>query len=203
MKSFHSILALITAIGTISITYKLRPHFTLLVPTFRPVPRSRQEPNVEPNVASSIILNTTICSDKCYGNCMHFLTPTYQCYNGQMMFPNGTGRHTDTDTDTDTDTTSDDDNNNPFGNHDIQDVLNAHGNKELGSESSHKSIRREFYKSTDGSCSGGITDTFDNIPLDQCVGPYGPPRPWGISTLIYDKMVQEKFVSESRVLDVH
>jgi hypothetical protein len=45
------------------------------------------------------------------------------------------------------------------------------------------SIKRSFYSSKNSSCIGEPTDEFV-IPLHQCVGPWGEPRPWGILTLI-------------------
>jgi len=109
------------------------------------------------NTASSIagrdtpiILNTTFCTDKCFGDCVHFLTPAGQCYNGQNMF---------------------DGEDNPFGEHDILDQTIKNSVGIVG-------IKRDFYQSTNGTCSGGITDSFDDIPVDECVGPIGPPRPW-------------------------
>jgi hypothetical protein len=38
-------------------------------------------------------------------------------------------------------------------------------------------LRRAFFNTTDGTC-GAETDHFE-VPLDACVGPFGPPRPWG------------------------
>jgi peptide methionine sulfoxide reductase MsrB len=43
-------------------------------------------------------------------------------------------------------------------------------------------LRRAFYDTKDGSC-GAETDHFD-VPLDQCVGPFGTPRPWGEFSLV-------------------
>jgi hypothetical protein len=40
------------------------------------------------------------------------------------------------------------------------------------------SFVRRFYSSTDGSCRDE-TDLFE-LPFDECVGPFGQPRPWGI-----------------------
>ena len=40
-------------------------------------------------------------------------------------------------------------------------------------------LRREFFASTNGTCTGAPTDTFD-LPLGVCVGPFGKPRPWGV-----------------------
>ena len=45
-----------------------------------------------------------------------------------------------------------------------------------------KRLHRVFYDTRDGSC-GAETDHFD-VPLDQCVGPFGTPRPWGEFSLV-------------------
>jgi len=40
-------------------------------------------------------------------------------------------------------------------------------------------LRRSFYSTSDSTCQGDSTDHF-NIPINECVGPFGPPRPYGI-----------------------
>lgn len=61
-----------------------------------------------------------------------------------------------------------------------------------------RSLKRVFYKSVDGSCSdddqegqgdngnGDPTQDEDSfiLPFDACVGPFGPPLPWGKFTLL-------------------
>ena len=60
-------------------------------------------------------------------------------------------------------------------------------------------LKRTFYQSNDSTCAGrqeeGANTKVDNdasddasfiLPLDVCVGPFGPPRPWGKFTLVYD-----------------
>lgn len=42
-------------------------------------------------------------------------------------------------------------------------------------------FRRTFYLSNNGNCTIE-TDHF-TLPLNSCVGPFGPPRPWGTFTL--------------------
>mmetsp|Transcript_11090 Transcript_11090/g.14501 ORF Transcript_11090/g.14501 Transcript_11090/m.14501 type:complete len:156 (-) Transcript_11090:1186-1653(-) len=39
-------------------------------------------------------------------------------------------------------------------------------------------VHRSFYASTDASCKGSPTDEF-RLALNQCVGPFGDPLPWG------------------------
>jgi hypothetical protein len=41
---------------------------------------------------------------------------------------------------------------------------------------------RKIYSSTDRRC-GDQTDYFE-LPFNECVGPFGPPRPWGTFELI-------------------
>jgi len=38
---------------------------------------------------------------------------------------------------------------------------------------------RYFYATTDGTCEGDPTDSFEDLPVGECVGPFGAPRPWG------------------------
>lgn len=42
-------------------------------------------------------------------------------------------------------------------------------------------LKREFFGTTNGTCAGEPTDSFD-LPLGVCVGPFGKPRPWGVFT---------------------
>ena len=72
------------------------------------------------------------------------------------------------------------------------------------------SMKRSFYQSQDGSCSNVVKTQevlemlergyyYDNfatlmqdddyfvLPFDKCVGPFGPPRPWGKFTLVQDE----------------
>ena len=39
-------------------------------------------------------------------------------------------------------------------------------------------LDRSFFASRDGSCQNR-TGGFDGLPLHQCIGPFGTPRPWG------------------------
>ncbi len=105
-----------------------------------------------------VILNTTLCGDKCIDDCMSYLTPVGKCYNGQTLFPYKNGNE-----------------DNPFGKQDIMDLTKL-ASKKLG-------IKRIFFDSMDGSCSEK-SDEFDYIPLNKCVGPFGPPRPWGMMALV-------------------
>lgn len=53
-----------------------------------------------------------------------------------------------------------------WGDTDVKDII---FNKTL--------FHRHFYSSKDGTCSRE-TDVFE-LPFNECVGPFGPPRPWG------------------------
>jgi hypothetical protein len=44
------------------------------------------------------------------------------------------------------------------------------------------SFSRKFYNSEDGTCREQ-TDEF-TLPFNECIGPFGQPRPWGTFTLI-------------------
>lgn len=107
------------------------------------------------------LLNTTICKDRCMNDCISYLTPIGSCYNG-----NSTSNEQEQ---------TEIEHSNPFGENDIWDdpIILDGTTHVIG-------IHRNFYKSTNSSCTGGITDFFDRLPLDKCIGPFGPPRPWGI-----------------------
>lgn len=45
------------------------------------------------------------------------------------------------------------------------------------------SIQRSFYATSNGTCGGQPTDGFV-LPLNECVGPWGEPRPWGTLILL-------------------
>ena len=112
--------------------------------------------------SAKMSLNTTLCAEKCFGDCKHYITPMKRCYNGYSMFQ----KHGEE---------------NPFGEHDILDEPIT-STKKAGIEI--VGIKRIFYKSTNSTCSGGISDSFDDIPVGTCVGPFGDPRPWGILKIV-------------------
>ena len=105
----------------------------------------------------SIALNATLCVEKCFGNCAHYVTPIGMCYNGFSMF-NGKS--------------------NPFGEHDILDEPIT--KKTMGIIG----VKRSFFNSTNSTCSGEVTDSFNDIPVGKCVGPFGEPRPWGLLKIV-------------------
>ena len=89
--------------------------------------------------------------------CQAYITPLNTCYNAQVLFPND-----DT-----------------WGKIDIYDTMIM------------RDVKRVFYESTDGSCvgkenDGDVVEDYFMLPLDECVGPFGPPRPWGKFSLLFD-----------------
>lgn len=105
----------------------------------------------------------TLLCDSCHDDateltqgCVACITPLNTCYNAQVLFPND-----DT-----------------WGNIDIYDTMIM------------RDVKRMFYQSTDGSCIGrdkdDVVEDYFMLPLDECVGPFGPPKPWGKFTLLFD-----------------
>ena len=62
-----------------------------------------------------------------------------------------------------------------FGQNDIFDEIFYSSDETLA-----VAFKRSFFNSTNNTCSGGVIDTFDYIPLNECIGPFGPPKPWGM-----------------------
>lgn len=52
-------------------------------------------------------------------------------------------------------------------------------------------LTRKFFDSTNGTCTGEASDKFE-IPMRQCVGPFGPPQPWGFFEHVDDTMEVER-----------
>lgn len=44
-------------------------------------------------------------------------------------------------------------------------------------------LRRTFYASHNSTCDGPVDDTYD-LPLDECLGPFGAPHPWGRFSIV-------------------
>jgi hypothetical protein len=135
------------------------------------------------NQSNPKMLNMTVCSDHCNGSdCKSYVTPVGICYSPRDLFGP-------------TDST--------WGEGDVLDVLlttpqslktmkEYHTDQESPTE-----FRRTFFTSTDGSCNNQIDkmneedgdtskangDSFI-LPFDACVGPFGPPRPWGWFELV-------------------
>ena len=102
-------------------------------------------------------LNMTLCTGRCNGDCVSYTTPLSTCYSPSSMYPDDPS----------------------WSEFDIWDMIQF--DPQLG-----KALRRTIYLSQDGTCSDGEdpNDVF-LIPLDECVGPFGQPRPWGTFVIIY------------------
>jgi len=117
------------------------------------------------------------------GDCKQYTTPLNKCYNPQSLYPNDVS----------------------WGDVDILDELML-----------NNQLKRTFYKSKDGSCNGrvekiselllsGIIEPNNNdnnnnkdgkgdsyiLPLNECVGPFGKPRPFGKFSL-HNNIAEEK-----------
>jgi hypothetical protein len=101
-------------------------------------------------------LNMTLCTGRCNGDCVSYTTPLSTCFSSSSMYPDDPS----------------------WSEFDIWDIIQF---SQFG-----KAIRRTIYPSQDGTCSDGEdpNDVF-LIPLDECVGPFGQPRPWGTFVIIY------------------
>jgi hypothetical protein len=47
-----------------------------------------------------------------------------------------------------------------------------------------QTLVRTIFDTENGTCSSGSSEDKFRIPLNECVGPFGEPRPWGIFGLI-------------------
>jgi hypothetical protein len=103
-------------------------------------------------------LNTTLCKDYCETCCISYITPLNSCFNPQTLFPRDES----------------------WGEGDVLD-----GNVTFSSDDGQVSFVRTFY-STNDSTSGGLYES-EILPLNECVGPFGAPRPWGIFELSSSK----------------
>ena len=61
---------------------------------------------------------------------------------------------------------------------------------------SNDSFRRQFFGSKDGTCTGEATDSFI-LPIQECVGPFGAPRPWGHFSFVDADSPDEEHLSHS------
>ena len=121
----------------------------------------------DPTQSVETIMCDTHCDDQAAGStdgpdgCKSYTTPLNECYNGASLFP-GDDSWSDVD---------------------IIDTIVM------------KSLRRKFFTSKDKSCQdleekdNTAVEPVDGddsfvIPFDECVGPFGPPRPWGKLTVI-------------------
>lgn len=160
-------------------------------PHLNPNPPPDADPFPDPTDAKHLLLK--LCGNRCRDDCIHFLTPLKRCYNGQSLFPD----HFDV-----------------WGDYDIYDVLSTpnlqgehssnhvENNKDVveiqHARPTHIMFHRYFFTTMDSSCGGepnqynpedvDISKSTDGykLPLDQCIGPFGPPRPWGMFEMVLE-----------------
>ena len=138
----------------------------------------RQSPAQQEKNIITLMCTTETCTDavEAAPGCKSYATPLNKCYNAQNLFPNDPS----------------------WSDLDIYDEMIM------------KNLKRTFYQSKDGSCAGrgeasnavpepvdGEEDSFI-LPLDVCVGPFGPPRPWGKFSISSDD--EDDYENESEVL---
>ena len=101
------------------------------------------------------MLNMTLCVDKCAGyDCKSYITPINECYSSSRLFPNDPS----------------------WSGKDVYDTISI---------CRTQTLTRTIYDTENGTChsSNSTGDKF-HIPLNECVGPFGKPRPWGSFRLI-------------------
>jgi hypothetical protein len=59
-----------------------------------------------------------------------------------------------------------------------------------------QTLTRRIFQSSDGLCSSSDSDKF-LINLEECVGPFGKPRPWGKFSLVRDDNNDDGFLAYS------
>jgi hypothetical protein len=109
----------------------------------------------------SLLLQTTLCADRCESDCVVYKTPWMACYNGQTLFPNDPS----------------------WSKWDILDIPLASTiigvvDNDNVSPPDMLSFRRFFFSTQNTSCASTPTDIY-TLPLNACLGPFGAPRPWG------------------------
>jgi len=107
------------------------------------------------------VLMTVLCAGFCDGHdCRAYETPLQgQCYNGQVLFPHDPS----------------------WGDGDFSDEVIPRDLDDDGEDDSRISswmLRRTLFRTQNGTCAGDETDRW-TLPLEECVGPFGQPRPWG------------------------
>jgi hypothetical protein len=103
-----------------------------------------------PKLNSPTLLNTTLCKDFCKTDCVSYLTPLTKCFSPRKLFPNDPS----------------------WGENDLLD-----DNVTFAANDGQVTFERAFYSTNDGTCGG--TAELQTLPLNECVGPFGAPRPWG------------------------
>jgi hypothetical protein len=123
------------------------------------------EPKNNDDTATTIrripnFLATELCSSFCTGKCCTYQTPIHTCFNGMTLFNHSVD----------------------WGTMDILDTISR-----LEGDDDDPPIyflTRQFYESNTSMCQE-LFDTYE-LPLNECVGPFGKPHPWGRFTLVND-----------------
>lgn len=130
-------------------------------------------------------MKMTLCRHRCKNDCILFQTPINKCFNGKSLFP---------------------DDSDVWGEYDVYDMVTIPSaddeeSRNLRRRGEH-TFKRYFFKTIDSSCGGNesvnvemATDKYV-LPLEKCVGPFGPPRPWGT----FELMTADEAVSD---LDIY
>ena len=130
-----------------------RTHYQPATLFDRPISDDNKITHQTPQEEMTILLNMTLCSDKCAGeNCKSYVTPINECYSSRLLFPNDPS----------------------WSGKDVHDAIAI---------CQTQTLTRTIYDTDNSTC----RDTVDKfrIPLNECVGPFGKPRPWGSFHLIH------------------
>lgn len=137
----------------------------------------------------NLVLNTLLCKDRgCSDECQTYLTPVNTCFNGLSLFPDDPSwsEYDILDTHVCSERESDrvDWTDNGIGLMNLETISRrGEGMKDAAPKVAENfdiasSFKRTFFRSKDSSCRDP-TDEFDALPLNECVGPFGDPRPYG------------------------
>jgi len=138
-------------------------------------------------------LQTSMCQDtSCSNHCQIYETPFTTCYNGHMLFPHDPSWS-------------------------VWDIRDEELQEPPQHEQQHhhppnnsttplasprqlpqsQQFQRSFYATHDSSCQGEPTDVYI-LPLEECVGPFGKPRPWGTFSVVVVLKEHENKNDETR-----
>ena len=128
------------------------------------------------------LLNTTMCSTKCgedssaaavsddnkEKDCQTYLTPIRTCYSSSKLFPEDPS----------------------WSGYDMFDVVVPTSTNTVVSTPQNNNtagtillLVRTIYSTTNGTCVPSSQDVVFRLELQQCVGPFGRPRPWGLFSM--------------------
>ena len=141
---------------------------------------------------ANLMLNTMLCRDRgCSDECQTYLTPVNACFNGLSLFPDDPS-WSEFDI-FDTYACSERDGDSEGWTDNGVNLVNWETMSRPGEEmkdaapkvaetfddgSSSFTFKRTFFQSKDSSCRDP-TDEFDALPLNECIGPFGNPKPYG------------------------